>query len=131
MGIVNHEDSPSRQYQRSVLPVVLQLVPGLLRPSGQEEQVAGIVAMNQMDGQSQSDDGVQGGRGYQVATMEYGLRTKRLGFGDRCGERFTMVMAVGNYADFQVSPPLKILPQAAQSIFYAGINFFLRGRLSA
>jgi hypothetical protein len=59
--------------------------------------------------------------------MQYGLRAQRPGFGDGGGERLAMIVAVGNDADFQDSPPAPILHCAAQSIFYDGITFFSLG----
>jgi hypothetical protein len=56
--------------------------------------------------------------------VQYGLRAQGFGFGDRGSKRFAMVMAVGNDADFQGSPPWAILPWVVQSIFYDGITFF-------
>lgn len=61
--------------------------------------------MNQVDRQTQTDDGVQGGGCDQITAMQYGLRTQRFGFGDSSSKRFTMIVAVRDYADFQISPP--------------------------
>ena len=64
MRVVHDEDSPLSQYQRSVVAVVVQAVLGIVRPFGQEVQITRIVAMNQVDRQPQSDDGMQCGRRY-------------------------------------------------------------------
>jgi hypothetical protein len=56
--------------------------------------------------------------------MQYDFGTQRFGFGDGGSKGFTMIVAVRDYADFQVSPPWWILPCAAQSIFYGRITFF-------
>lgn len=66
--------------------------------------------MNQVDRQLQPDDGVQGGRGNQVATVQYRLGAERFRLGDSRGERLAMVVAVGYDADFQATPPWALYP---------------------
>jgi hypothetical protein len=56
MWEVHHEYSSFREYQRPVLAVVLQPVLGFLRPLGQVVQVARVVAMNEVDWQTQAND---------------------------------------------------------------------------
>ncbi len=74
------------------------------------ECVARVVAVNQMDGQFQSDDRVQRGWRYQIAAVQHRAGAKRPCLGDGRGERLAMVVAVGNDADFQTVPPRALYP---------------------
>jgi hypothetical protein len=105
MRVVHQKDPPLRQGEGCVLAVVVHAVRGLLRESVQVKQVTCIVAVNQVDRQSQSDDRVQRGGRNQVAAVQYRLRTERFCLRDCRGERFAMVVAVGDDADFQIPPP--------------------------
>ena len=66
--------------------------------------------MNQVDRQLQPDDGVQGGRGNQVTTVQYRLGAERFRLGHSRGERLAMVVAVGYDADFLATPPWALYP---------------------
>jgi hypothetical protein len=81
------------------------------------EQVAGVVAVDQMDRQPDVEDGVQRRRRDQVAAVQHGLGSKGLCFGGGGGEGLAMIVAVGNDADFHPEPRGVLYPQPRQVIF--------------
>jgi hypothetical protein len=102
---MDHENPPVGQFQGRVLAVVLEAVLGLVRPLRKVEQVTRVIAVNQVDWQTQADDGMQGGRRHQIAAVQHGLSAQRFRFRNSRGERLAMIVAVGDDADFQAAPP--------------------------
>lgn len=108
MRIVDQEYPPLHQRQGTVLPIVMKAVAGFLCPSGKVEEVARVVAVNQMDRQFQTDDRMQGRRRDQIAAMQHCLGAELFRFGNGGSERFAVIVTVGDDADFQGPPPVAL-----------------------
>jgi hypothetical protein len=78
------------------------------------KHIARIVAVNQVDRQAQVKDRMQRGRRHQIAAVQHCLSAKRFRLRDSGGERLAMVVAVGNDADFQATPPRALYPMPYQ-----------------
>lgn len=107
--IVDQEYPPLRQLQVRILPIVVDMRV-LLHEFGKVEQVAGIVAMNQVDLQSQVDNRVQSGGRHEIAAVQHRQSAKRFGLFYSGGKRFAVVVAIGDNADFQATPPRALYP---------------------
>jgi hypothetical protein len=105
MWIVNDEYASALERDESILPVVPDLVLGRLGEPAQTEEIARVIPVNQVDGQSQRDDRIQRGRSHQIAAVQHGLRAERFRLCYGSGERLAVVVAVGNDADLQNLPP--------------------------
>jgi hypothetical protein len=64
----------------------------------------------QVDRQLQVEDRMQRGGRHQITAMQHRLGAQRFRLRDGCGERLAMVVAVGDNADFQTSPPRALYP---------------------
>lgn len=109
MRVVDQEYAPLRQLQVRVLPIIVDMRV-LLHELGKVEQVARIVAVNQVDRQAQVYDRVQSGGRHQIAAVQHYLSAKRFGLLYSGGKRFAVVVAVGDNADFQATPPRALYP---------------------
>jgi hypothetical protein len=97
-----------------------------LREPGQVVEIAGVIAVDQVDRQPESDDRMQRGRSDQVAAVQDRAGAERFRFCDRRGQGFTVVVAVGDDANFQ-SGPLGlqgIVPDGAARFFMTALTFF-------
>ena len=69
------------------------------------EQITGVVAVDQVDRQTEADNRVQRRGCDQVSAVQHRFSTERFCLGDCGSERLAMVVAVGDDADFQGGPP--------------------------
>ena len=84
----------------TVLTVVVHAVFRFVRQFRQVIQIALVVAVHQMDRQPERDDRVQRRRRHQIAAVNDSFGAERFGVRDRGGEVTTVVMGIGNDADF-------------------------------
>lgn len=99
-----HEEYPFfRQGKGRVLSVIMHAVVRVVREPGKMKQVARVVAVNEVNRQSQPEDRMQRGGRYEVAAVQYGLRTQRFCLPGGRSERLAVVVAVGDDADSQIT----------------------------
>ena len=80
----------------------------LLCEAAEMKEVAGVVAVDQVDRQAQADDRTQGRGCDQISAVQHRMCAQGLCLGNGGGERLTMVVAVGDNTDLQSEPPRRL-----------------------
>jgi hypothetical protein len=98
---------------------------GCLREPAQVEQVAGVVAVNQVYRQAQRDDRLQGRRRHQITAVQHNLRAERFRLGDPPQQAARGGRDCRKRYRFSEHASPSILSDAVQVFFYSAIIFFL------
>ena len=116
MGVMHDEDSPARELEGGILPVIEHLSGAFLRKAGQIKQIAGVISVNHVNGQAQPKNRMQRGWRDEVTAVQHNLRTEGLGLGNGGREGLAMIVTIGDNADLQVTP--SFLSSSHTSLFY-------------